>query len=292
MNLDLVYTNNFKEAGKYRNKGYEPVECAFGEKGSVVGPLVLDHHCQYSSEEPVSLKSFKLVVEKGISCHKFVATGQADPDSIYSMLVLSGEIKPSLEISASIAQMDLDPIGLDRLTEPNIRVPAFEMLYTPGKSRRNHLDALDIGKLVFDSDPLGDEIKSRIPDFEERRNRLVEEEIIMNNEDVLFLETDLPHRDVAHKYAPLIIQYKPGLKIITFSGLSRIAAKKLHKVSVYDLFGPTGLNKIYSLVEPILGPGSGGREEIGGSHREREVSREEAIRVYWRTVEYKRRFNP
>ena len=290
MGIELVYTNNFKEASKYRDAGYEPMECAFGDEGSVVGPLVLDHHCQFSSEEPVSLKAFKLV-KKGISCHKFVVTGQADPDEIDSMLLLSEEIKPSLEISVSIAQMDLDPIGIDRLIEPHIRVPAFEMLYTPGKSRENHLKALEIGKRVFDSDPLCNEIKKMIPYFEEKRNQQVEEEIIMNNEDVLFLETDLPHRDVAHKSASLIVQYKPELKIITFSGLSRIAAKKLNKVSVYDLFGPTGLNKIYKAVEPIIGPGSGGREEIGGSSREREVTREEAILVYWKIVEYKMRLS-
>ena len=286
MGLELVYTNNFKEASKYRDQGYEPVECAFGDEGSVVGPLVLDHHCQFSAEEPVSLKAFKLVKE-GYFRRKFVVSGQADPDEIYSILELSREIKASLEISASIAQMDLDPIGIDRLVEPHIRVPAFEMFYTPGKSSENHLVALEIGKRVFDSDPLCDEIKKMIPYFEEKRNQQVEEEIIMNNEDVLFLETNLPHRDVAHKSASLIVQYKPGLKIITFSGLSRIAAKKLHKASVYDLFGPTGLNKVYKAVEPIIGPGSGGREEIGGSHREREVTREEAIQVYWGIIEYK-----
>ena len=104
MGLELVYTNNFKEASKYRDQGYEPVECSFG-KESVIGPLKLDHHGPYSAEEPVSLKAFKLVKE-GYFRSKFVVTGMADPDSVYCMLALSREIKPSLEISVSIAQMD------------------------------------------------------------------------------------------------------------------------------------------------------------------------------------------
>jgi len=293
MHLDIAHTDNFEEAIKYKQAGYEPVECSFG-KESVIGPLKLDHHGPYSAEEPVSLKAFKLVKE-GYFRSKFVVTGMADPDSVYCMLALSREIKPSLEISVSIAQMDLDPIGINRLVEPHIRVPAFEMFYNPGSSRENYLEALEIGKQVFEANELCQKIKEKIPYFEMERNRLIHSEITSVIEDVVFMETDLPHRDVAHELGSLVVQYKPGLKIITFSGLSRKAIEENrlpHKKSIYDLFGKLGLKKIYNgLLEPILGSGSGGREEIGGSPRHKKVTREEAIQVYEKIVEYKRSLN-
>ena len=36
--IDIQFTNDFNEACILRDQGFEPIECAFGQFGSVMGP--------------------------------------------------------------------------------------------------------------------------------------------------------------------------------------------------------------------------------------------------------------
>ena len=55
--LDLQFTNDIKEAQRFCDLGYEPIECAFGQYGSVMGPLNMDHHGTESHREGVAIRA-------------------------------------------------------------------------------------------------------------------------------------------------------------------------------------------------------------------------------------------
>ncbi len=279
--IQLGYVRNTGSAKSYLFRGYEPVECSFGKFGTVVGPFVLDHHGEYSHEEPVSVKSAKLALNPNWKkINKFVVTGMADPDAVYTILALSKIISPNLEIAQAIGELDIDPVGINRIAEPYLRVPAFEMQYKIKLNEKGYSDALEIGAVVFDSEPIGKNLEEKAKSYERDRIRNINEHIKDIRNNVLFLEIDGPVRDVAHLKAPIVVQYKPNLNVLTISGLSENAAKKLGMRSVYEIFGTSGLKSIYPELEKIVGEGIGGREEIGGGPRHATISREQSLNVY------------
>ena len=118
MKVDIIFANTLEEALNARDRGYEPVECAFG-RDSVVGDLCLDHHGMYSQEEAVSIKAARLAKD-GVTRHKFVVAGTPDADQMYAAAVLSRNIPIDFKDAEAIAQYDIDLV-----------VSNLEQLYAP-----------------------------------------------------------------------------------------------------------------------------------------------------------------
>lgn len=278
--IDFKHVSTKEAAEALRDQGYEPVECSFG-RFSVVGTLKLDHHGALANEEPVSIKAAKIAMLPGFRpLSKFVLTGLPDGDSVYAVLVLSGQIVPDLKIAAAIAELDLDPIGINRLKGVYIREVAFQMNGVPSHCVRGVEDALVSGVRAFDGRGIPKPIEAQARRFEAERQRLAVADISDRKSDCILVNSDSPGRDVWHKYGSILVQFKPSQRVITVSGCSERAADFLHRRSVYSIFGPTGFDALYPEMDKILGPGSGGRPDIGGSPRGCRYSFEDALKVY------------
>ena len=276
--IDLKYATSREEAEHWRDRGYEPVECSFGRE-SVVGPLKLDHHGSLSAEEPVSIKAARLA-QQGERINKFVGAGMADSDATYAMLVLSGLVTPSIEIASGLAELDLDPVGLDRTREPYIREVALEMNGIPSLDLEGFIGALAAGYFAFDATPLSAAARERCIEYERDRIQRGEQAIKVIDGETAFVEFNGPSRDVWHRRASIVVQFKPAQEVLTVCGCSREAAARLQRKSVYDIFGAEGLLNLYPALDSILGPGCGGRQDIGGSPRGSKVTREQAVKVF------------
>ena len=90
--MKIIYTNSYEEALELRDSGYEPIECAFGAYGSVMGDLCMDHHGTESHREGVAIRSIR--DHQGALAERpwFVVTGTPDADAILSILALSGRL--------------------------------------------------------------------------------------------------------------------------------------------------------------------------------------------------------
>lgn len=276
----LAYAHNFGVAKSWVSKGYEPVECAYGNAGSVVGKYTLDHHGIFSQEEPVSIRAARLAIDR-THLTKFLAAGMPDPDAVYAILTLSHNITPDLEIAGAIAELDVDPIGIDRTQHRYIRNPIFEMLLgSPKRSLDSFIEALKVGILAFDKKDITENILLDALQYEHDRLASAQSEIRSREGDIAFVVSDglldTPH----FQCAPIIVQYKPSLQKITVRGCTLQSAKRLGIKSVYDVFGHGGLSRVYKKMDELLGNGSGGREDIGGSPNHLNVSESQAIEVF------------
>lgn len=279
--IDIRYGSSAAAIEEVLGAGYEPVECSFGGT-SIVGKYKLDHHGKLSSEEPVSVKAARLALEPGFEpLHKFAVTGMADGDATYAILALSQTITPSIEIAAGLAELDMDPIGIDRTVHPYIREVIFEMNGIPELSKEGFYNALAAGATAFDGGPLSQDLRDSGIEYERKRLERGREAIKDIANDVALVEFDGPSRDVWHQYASLVVQYKPTQSVITISSCSPRAAGRLGKKSAFDIFGAGGLGEFYPVLDRVLGSaGSGGRPDIGGSPRGVETTWSDAVRVF------------
>ncbi len=284
--MELVHVSTLEEALSYKNKGFQPVECSFG-KDSVVGKLGLDHHGPYENQLPVCLRAFGEATRPGFrSPGKYVVTGQPDADSIYAILVLEGMIEPFFPIPRDIAQLDLDPVGVDQTTEYFLRNPAFRMQFQPDCSVTSYEKALIAGKIAFQRNPLSPDIVQLAHLYEQQREERARINIRTIQKDVAFVVSDEDSRDNWHKNAAsLVVQYKPRQKVVTFAGCSEEAVENLQKQNVerkpvFYFFPEVGLHLFYNKLDPVFEPGSGGRKTIGGSPRDRCITLREAKASY------------
>lgn len=292
--LQIRYASTREEAEFGRDRGYEPIECSFGDC-SVIGRLGLDHHGIFSHEEPVSLKAVRLVMEQGgrdrideskstnfeAVANSFQFAGMADADAVYAALVLSRVVRPSWELGKAIGELDVDPIGIDRRREPYVRSAAFDMYGVPPQDLEGFRQALENGARVFGPEQLGRDLYEQACAFESDRIRRVREAVVDYRGEAQLVISDEPGRDIWHQAAPIVVQYKPTLKVITLSGCTRVGAQRLGTKSVFDILGEQGLRALYGeLDKTIVAIGSGGRPDIGGSPRGRVTMRWEAEWVY------------
>lgn len=269
--VTVAHVTQVDEALLYLSKGFEPVECAFGDR-SIVGVLGMDHHGCNADNLPVSIRAAHMAFAPAyIALAKmFVVTGAADPDALYAMLALSQRIYPELAIAQAISNLDLDPIGYDRTKRPYTRNSAFDMLYIPQGGVQGYVQGLEVGESVFNQPPLPADVLEQAIDFELRRRQLAPHEVVVRSDLVALAISDAPNRDIWHQSAnaPVVVQFKPSEQVITVSGLSVRAGGLLNLPSVYDLFGDAGFRSgVYSHLRDGLGEGAGGRNDVGGSQR-------------------------
>jgi len=277
----LVYANSPIEAKEYVEKGYEPVECSFGNS-SIVGPCVLDHHGEYSDEEPVSIKAAKIALQSNFSPYtRWVVTGMPDSDAIYTILVLSGLIIPDMEIATCIGELDLDPIGIDRTRGGYLRDVLFQSTGPKTNSQQGFIDACNVGMAVFNPGQMSNALLDSAVEYEITRIQNARGAMKqLSSCGIMLVESSDASRDVWHAIAPLVVQFKPHQQVITFSGCSLAGANRLQVKSIFDVLGPSGLTALYPVLGLLLGGECGGRPDIGGSPRGLTMSFHKAEQTY------------
>lgn len=282
----IVFTNSAEEACALRDQGFEPIECAFGQYGSVLGPLALDHHGTESHREGVALRACRDLYGARQRDPRFVVTGTPDADAVLAIVALAGLVPQGAldpRFYELVNRQDLDPIGLDLLKSPEgvllvwfnqqehltqseegfhkaithmVRLlteglPASERQAVETKDRHRREKALDGILERLDRNGLA----LPIPPHPEREPVLRGEAALDAAARVLVVRSIVWGFDVWYRLAPVVVSHASRMAKVTVGCPDHTTAEML--------FGSGGLQRVW----PTLGRGWGGRETIGGSPR-------------------------
>lgn len=287
--VDIVYTDSYIDACRLRDQGYEPIECAFGGYGSVLGPLAMDHHGTESHRPGVAIRACGEFFGQRKEDPRFVVTGTPDADAILAIVALSAMVEQE-DISESFCTLvdryDRDPIGIDLTVEPSgtlllafnqTQLPrgreGFERgltkmveLLTRGLPTDQLRNVLGMEKsrqgqarkaLVLLIYPDGTQIPGEMADAPVKPGEMPERRVALVKGSVWGF-------DLWYRWAPVVVSWSSRLRKIT------VGCPNLSVAT--ECFGPGGLMAIY----PKLGIGWGGRETVGGSPRGVAVTLEDA----------------
>jgi len=285
-NIDIRFTNSHAEASALRDQGYEPIECAFGQYGSVMGEFDMDHHGLESHREGVALRACRDLYGACKGDLRFVVTGTPDADAVLAIIALGALVEESCispPFYTLVNEHDTDPIGIDLLgTAAGIELAWFNQLPNIGQSEAGFRTAIRAMVNLLENGLASDEAQ-RITKTDRGRRRRAREGILSRldadgrqlpvpetleghevlrgadalNEAarVLVVNSTVWGFDMWYRAAPVVVSFASRIKKVTV-GCPDLATAEA-------LFGPSGL----ALIWQQLGPGWGGRETIGGSPR-------------------------
>ncbi len=284
--LVLAFTHDYATASRLRDEGYEPIECAFGQHGSVMGKYNLDHHGTESHREGVALRACRDLYGVCKKDPRFVITGTPDADAVLAIIALAGLV-PKAALNPTfyelVGRQDVDPIGMDLFQEEmGVELAWFnqrpELSPDEGGFRRA---IRDMSLLLNQGLPSGERTRVEASD-RSRRKRAVEgitalydwrgerlpipgevelrpvlrgAEARQTNTPLLVVRSTVWGFDVWYRLAPTVVSYAARQAKVTVGCPDRETAEQL--------FGPGGLLNNW----PHLGTGWGGRESVGGSPR-------------------------
>lgn len=284
--MQLLHTNDYHEACRLRDAGYEPIECAFGQYGSVLGEHNLDHHGTESHREGVAIRACRDLFGARAADPRFVVTGTADADAVLAIVALSASVSAD-QIPSSFYELvdrhDVDPIGLDLLDSPDgVRLAWFNQRPHLTQSEEGFRQAIghmvrlleqDIDAKTRKNVRASDNARRRkalegvlsrlakdgmalpIPESVEGlpvlRGEAAEEEAAR----VLVVNSTVWGFDQWYRLAPVVVSYASRMAKVTVGCPDIDTAERM--------FGPGGLMRVWK----ALGRGWGGRETIGGSPR-------------------------
>ncbi len=284
--LDIRYTNDYREACRLRDLGYEPIECAYGQHGSVLGRYELDHHGDESHREGVALRACRDLYGARADDPRFVVTGTPDADAVLAIIALAGLVprdRIPLAFYVLVDEHDTDPIGKDLLaTDTGEMLAWFNQrpgLYNNERGFRAALDEMQ--RLLLSGISPAERDRVRRADLARRRKAV---DGVVALYDRAGTPLDPPDDPTEHpvRRGPAAIAGQPRIAVVKstvwgFDVWYRTApvvvsyASRMAKVTVgcpdldtaVRLFGPDGLMHAWR----ALGKGWGGRETIGGSPR-------------------------
>lgn len=286
MTLQIKFTHDFEEAQRLCRQGYEPIECAFGQYGSVLGPLAMDHHGTESHREGVALRACRDHYGARRDDPRFVVTGAPDADAVLAIVALAGLV-PQERLKPRFYELvnlyDTDPIGHDLLKSPQGVALAWfnqrEKLYQNESGFRQAIEHM-IWLLTVGLD--GAQREAVIKADRGRRRRALEgitlcldagglslpvpenieaqplrrgEGALDGAARVLVVHSTVWGFDVWYRLAPVVVSYAQRMAKVTIGCPDAPTAALL--------FGEGGLDRVW----PALGEGWGGRGTIGGSPR-------------------------
>lgn len=286
IDLDIRYTNDYETACDLRDAGYEPVECAFGQHGSVMGRFDLDHHGAESHREGVALRACRDHYGALANDPRFVVTGTPDADAVLAIVALAARVpeeRISPEFYTLVDAHDTDPIGKDLLaTTPGLELAWFNQrpgLYQNESGFRQaigHMERLlrgEVGQDAIDKVHRADLARrnkaaegvtalydARATELEVPSDAMIRPVLrgalaAESRPRVAVVHCAVWGFDVWYRLAPIVVSYASRMAKVTVGCPDRDTAERL--------FGEGGLANVW----PELGKGWGGRETIGGSPR-------------------------
>lgn len=287
--ITILWVPTADQARQYVAKGFEAIECAMGEE-SVVGPLKMDHHGDYSDLEGVAIRAYRDYFGARKSDPMFVVTGAADADATFAIAALCGLLphpsrasefeKAPAPVKAAgtrdlttlvqlINQVDVAPIGI-RLeeTEEGILILLWKQLVSGVSDEASFYAGIDRWRMLLGRPPKALLEATRA----EEANRVAlasVAEIVQIDDSVAVVKSKVQGFDVWYQKAPVIVAFVETTGGITIGCSDDETAEKL--------FGPGGLNNVFVNLDPKKG--WGGRKTIGGSPRGQKFSMDQAIEV-------------
>lgn len=271
----IRYTDSWEEACALRDQGFEPIECAFGGHGSVLGPLAMDHHGTESHRPGVAIRAFGEAFGARSRDPRFVVTGTPDADALLAIVGLAGLVERDLVPQGFVElvdRQDTAPIGLDLTAVPygpwllkynQTELPRGEAGFRKGLGAMLALLRTGVPEPEL-RHILGRE-RSRIERADRALVGVVERDGRTHAPEpvppaspparVAVVESTVWGFDRWYLWAQVVVSYSKRLQKVTVGCPDRDTAERL--------FGPGGLLAVYE----ELGRGWGGREAVGGSPR-------------------------
>lgn len=267
--MEIKFTNDYHEAVGLAKIGYEPIECSFGSKGSVVGKLVMDHHGEYSNLEGVAIRAYRDHFGAMADDPRFVVTGKADADACFAIAALAGILPDGLErLAEAVNRVDVDPIGVDLFSSDEL---TLVKLWSSRSPRREHTaEDFVLGARrwagLLDSH-WREEVGQLQAEEADRKAAAHSAEILFQSDRVVALTCPVWGFDIWYDLAPIVVAFNPNGSNVT------VGVKNLD--TAVEILGEQGLKPYFVK----FGEGWGGRETIGGSPRGEQMSLDDCIRV-------------
>ena len=284
--IEIVYVNTHAEAGDLSVRGYEPVECSFGE-GSILGPLVMDHHGKQSYREGVAVRAYRDHFGARRDDPRFVVTGDADQDATFAIAALAGVLPhpsraPEFEkapphikgawtqdltpLANLVNLLDTAPIGvrLDELYFGSTLL-LWDQVCSPIRDATAFHAGVDRWRALLARPPKA--LLEATKAEEVLRVKAARSASVERVSDlVAVVESPVFGFDVWYdEIAPIIVAYVADDGNITVGARDTATAERL--------LGKGGLKNVFSRLVPA---GWGGREAVGGSPRGMQMTREQA----------------
>jgi hypothetical protein len=289
--LEIVHTNKKSTCEAYLLLGYEPINCNFGQLGSVLGPLRMDQQGTESWRKGVARRAYERYFGSRKDDPRFVVIDEADASTTFCIAVLSGllphpsranefasapdDVRTAMtrditNLAELVDRADIAPIGL-RLEETEDG--AFILLWKQLRSGVQDALAYYAGvdrwrQLLGDRPPMTLLAAARY--HEAARVKLAREAwVVPITEDVILVDSPYCHFDVwyADSGANVVVLLTPGQADNVFVACRDTATAE-------RLFGAGGL----SVVFPYLSPkGWSGRSDIATCPSGATLSRTEAL---------------
>ena len=284
--MQIVHTNDYHEACRLRDAGYEPIECAFGQYGSVLGEFALDHHGTESHREGVALRACRDLFGARRDDPRFVVTGTPDAAAVLAIVALPASV-PAERIPPSfytcVDLHDVDPIGHDLLaSEDGERLAWFNQRPHLTQSEKGFRQAIDHMVRLLERGVDTATLKNVRSSDKARRRKAMEGVLARYAADgtslpipdsvaelpvlrgaaacngaarVLVVKSTVWGFDQWYRLAPVVVSYASRMAKVTVGCPDVDTAERL--------FGSGGLMRVWE----SRGRGWGGRETIGGSPR-------------------------
>ncbi|MBP7006184.1 hypothetical protein KBB27_03620 [Patescibacteria group bacterium] len=286
--IEIVFVTAKAAADVLVEQGFEAIECSFGNEGSSMGPLAMDHHGPESWREGVALRAYRDHFGARRDDPRFVVTGAADADACFAIASLCGLLphpsraaefekapppvkaagtKDMGALAALVNQVDTAPIGV-RLEETaeGVTLLLWNQMSSSAQDSTAFHAGVDRWRALLGRAPKALLAAAKT----EEANRVAEArkaEVTKVSDEVAMVESQAWGFDVWYaEQAPVIVAYVAANGNITIGCTDTAAAEAK--------FGPGGLKNVFDLLEP---KGWGGREAIGGSPRGMKLTREQAL---------------
>lgn len=294
--LEIHHVSIAEDAEHYRNLGYCPVECAFGER-SIVDDCRMDHHGELAHLEPVSLRAYRDQVGWRSLDPRFVVTGAADADATFGIAALAGLLphpgfhlehtSPTqfsltvskswslvdpdfvrlMELAEKIARADVDPFA-ERWedSEAGLLLLAYkqQMRQAPHNAESFHRGVNLWIELL--NNPSASLLQSVRAQEQERVHLARLAKIERVSGDVALVECPVWGWDVWYaEIASVIVAYQAQTERCSIGCRTETLARQF--------FGPRGLLEVAGELHPV---GWGGRNTIIGSPRGAGLTRDQA----------------
>lgn len=176
--LEIAFAKTAAEAENFMYQGYCPVECSYGGV-SVVDDLDMDHHGvtadgrDLSKLESVAIRAYRDCYGKRYQDPRFVIS-HIDADCTFAIASLAGYIPSAANknnkflkgkmaetmrrdfsaLAGTIALLDTDPVGLDRMELPYGKLLSLWHMFYSGVGSNAELSVHGWRKLMFSDEEM------------------------------------------------------------------------------------------------------------------------------------------